>query len=49
MYKQQVIIPRPDRDSGAVCYTCKKLLHSIFQYKIPKMLMDPPDSAKRNV
>ena len=27
-------VPRPDRDPGAALYTCKKLLHSIFQYKI---------------
>jgi hypothetical protein len=39
-------VPRPD--PGAALYTCKKLLHSIFQYKIPQMLMDLPDSAKRS-
>ena len=32
--KNRENIPRPDRDPGAVCCTCKKLLHSIFQYKI---------------
>ena len=31
--KNRENIPRPDRDPGGVCYTCKKLLHSIFQYK----------------
>jgi hypothetical protein len=27
-------VPRPDRDPGAGTLYCKKLLHSIFQYKI---------------
>jgi len=26
-------VPRPDRDPGAGTLYCKKLLHSIFQYK----------------
>ena len=37
---------RPD-PGGSILY-CKKLLHFIFQYKIPKMLMDHPDPAKRS-
>ena len=32
--KNRENIPGSDRDPSRVCYTCKKLLHSIFQYKI---------------
>ena len=46
--KNRENIPGSDRDPSRGCYTCKKLLHSIFQYKIPKLLMDHPDSAKRS-
>jgi len=32
--KNRENIPGSDRDPSRVCYICKKLLHSIFQYKI---------------
>jgi hypothetical protein len=37
-----------DRDPRRSTLYFKKLMHSIFQYKIPKILMDHPDFAKRS-